>query len=194
MNPEPMAVLSEAAILAAAAAAPITAASRTDDIPARWDERTILTTMLDYARDTVHVKCAGLTGDDARHAPLPGSPLTTIASLVSHLRWVEYYWIRVQLLGAEDRAPITEDDPDGEMRLGLSVPIARLLAEYRASCDQLRELVAPLDLDTPSRGTLSWRDEPVTLRWILLHLIEETARHNGHIDILREMADGVTGR
>ena len=49
-------------------------------------------------------------------------------------------------------------------------------------------------LDTASRGTLSWRAEPVTLRWVLLHLIEETARHNGHIDILREMADGVTGR
>jgi uncharacterized damage-inducible protein DinB len=194
MNPESMAVLSDSAILAAAAAAPITAASRTDDIPARWDERTVLATMLDYARDTVHVKCAGITDEDARRAPLPGSPLTTIASLVSHLRWVEYYWIRVQLLGEQDHAPITEDDPDGEMRLGLSVPIARLLAEYRASCDQLRELVAPLELDTPSKGTLSWRDEPVTLRWILFHLIEETARHNGHIDILREMADGVTGR
>jgi hypothetical protein len=51
-----------------------------------------------------------------------------------------------------------------------------------------------MDLDTASRGTLSWRAEPVTLRWVLLHLIEETARHNGHIDILREMTDGVTGR
>jgi hypothetical protein len=79
------------------------------------------------------------------------------------------------------------------MRLALEVPLGRLLAEYRASCDQLRQLVAPLDLDTASRGALSWRSEPVTLRWVLMHLIEETARHNGHIDILREMADGVTG-
>ena len=54
-------------------------------------------------------------------------------------------------------------------------------------------MVASLDLDTPSRGKLAWRTEPVTLRWILFHLTEETARHNGHIDILREMADGVTG-
>jgi hypothetical protein len=76
----------------------------------------------------------------------------------------------------------------------LSIPLARLLAEYRASCEQLRQLVAPLALDTSSRGTMSWRTEPVTLRWVLLHLIEETARHNGHIDILREMADGATGR
>jgi uncharacterized damage-inducible protein DinB len=192
MNPP--AILSEDLIRAAAAAAPVTASSRTDDIPPSWDERTVLASMLDYVRDTVHVKCAGLTDEQARRAPLPGSPLTTISSLVSHLRWVEYYWIRVVLLGEQDQAPITDDDPDAEMRLALSIPLARLLAEYRASCEQLRQLVAPLDLDTSSRGTLSWRTEPVTLRWVLLHLIEETARHNGHIDILREMADGVTGR
>jgi uncharacterized damage-inducible protein DinB len=192
MNPP--AILSEDLIRAAAAAAPVTASSRTDDIPPSWDERTVLASMLDYVRDTVHLKCAGLTDEQARRAPLPGSPLTTISSLVSHLRWVEYYWIRVVLLGEQDQAPITDDDPDAEMRLALSIPLARLLAEYRASCEQLRQLVAPLDLDTSSRGTMSWRTEPVTLRWVLLHLIEETARHNGHIDILREMADGVTGR
>lgn len=192
MNPP--AILSEDLIRAAAAAAPVTASSRTDDIPPSWDERTVLASMLDYVRDTVHVKCAGLTDEQARRAPLPGSPLTTISGLVSHLRWVEYYWIRVVLLGELDQAPITDDDPDAEMRLALSIPLARLLAEYRASCEQLRQLVAALDLDTSSRGTLSWRTEPVTLRWVLLHLIEETARHNGHIDILREMADGVTGR
>jgi uncharacterized damage-inducible protein DinB len=192
-TPAPI-VLSENLVRAAAAAPPITASSRTDDIPASWDERAVLTTMLAYVRDTVHVKCAGLSDEQARLAPLSGSPLTSIASLVSHLRWVEYYWIRVVLLGEPDQAPITEDDPDAEMRLGLRVPLTRLLAEYRASCDQLTELVAPLDLGTESRGTLSWRQEPVTLRWVLMHLIEETARHNGHIDILREMADGQTGR
>jgi len=55
--------------------------------------------------------------------------------------------------------------------------------------------VASLDLDTSSRGDLGeWRTEPVTMRWILLHLIEETARHNGHLDVLRELADGARGR
>lgn len=194
MDPDSEPVLSEDLVRAAAAAPPITASSRTDDVPLTWDERTVLTTMLEYVRDTVHVKCAGLTDEQARRAPLPGSPLTAVSSLVSHLRWVEYYWIRVILLGEEDHMPITEEDPDAEMRLGLDVPLARLLAEYRASCTQLNALVAPLDLDTPSRGALSWRDEPVTLRWVLFHLIEETARHNGHLDILRELADGVTGQ
>ena len=79
------------------------------------------------------------------------------------------------------------------MRVALDIPITQLLADYRAACDRHREMVASLDLDTPSKGRLSWRDEPVTLRWILSHLVEETSRHNGHIDILREMADGVKG-
>jgi uncharacterized damage-inducible protein DinB len=168
--------------------------TRTDDIPASWDERAILTTMLDYARDTVHAKCAGIAEPDARRAPLPGSPLTTISGLVSHLRWVEHHWIEVTLLGGPDQGPWTDGDPDREMRIATSIPIADLLDDYRSSCARHRELVAALDLDTPSKGVLEWRAEPVTLRWILFHLIEETARHNGHLDILRELADGVTGR
>jgi uncharacterized damage-inducible protein DinB len=170
-------------------------ASRTDDVPATWDERTIITTMLDYARDTVHAKCAGLADEPARRAPLPTSPLTTISGLVNHLRRVECYWIRVVLLGEPDAGPwVDDEDPDREMTMALDIPLERLLADYRASCDRHREIVAGLDLDMPSRGELSWRADPVTLRWILCHLIEETARHNGHLDILREMADGVTGR
>jgi len=167
--------------------------TRTDDVPAAWDERTMLTTFLDYARDTVHAKCAGRTDEHARLAPLPGSPLMTIAGLVSHLRWVEAGWIDGILLGGEVHAPWTDEDPDCDWRIAADVPLEQLLADYRASCARHRDLVASLDLDTPSKGELTWRTEPVTLRWILFHLIEETARHNGHIDILREMADGVKG-
>jgi uncharacterized damage-inducible protein DinB len=169
------------------------AAGRADDVPPSWDERTILTTFLDYARDTVHAKCAGLSDADARRAPLPGSPLMTISGLVSHLRWVESAWIEKNLLGGTITAPWTDDDPDREFRIAVEVPLTQLLAEYRAACARHRELVASLDLDTPSKGDL-WRAEPVTLRWVLLHLTEETARHNGHLDILRELADGARGR
>jgi uncharacterized damage-inducible protein DinB len=167
--------------------------SRTDDIPPSWDERTILTTFLDYVRDTVHAKCAGLPDADARRAPLPGSPLMTISGLVSHLRWVESSWIEARLLGRVIDPPWTADDPDREFRIAVQVPLAQLLADYRAACARHRDLVANLDLDTPSKGELGWRTEPVTLRWVLLHLTEETARHNGHIDILRELADGTRG-
>ena len=169
-------------------------AARADDIPTGWDERTILTTFLEYARDTVHAKCAGLADADARRAPLPGSPLMTVSGLVSHLRWIESSWIEKTLLGDTIDAPWTDEDPDREFRIAVEVPLTQLLAEYRAVCARHRDLVASLDLDTPSRGVLPWRAEPVTLRWILFHLIEETARHNGHIDILRELADGTRGR
>jgi uncharacterized damage-inducible protein DinB len=168
-------------------------AGRADDVPPSWDERTVLTTFLDYARDTVHAKCAGLSDADARRAPLPGSPLMTISGLVSHLRWVESAWIEKNLLGGTITAPWTDDDPDREFRIAVEVPLTQLLAEYRAACARHRELVASLDLDTPSKGGL-WQSEPVTLRWVLLHLTEETARHNGHLDILRELADGARGR
>lgn len=166
-------------------------ASRTDTPPA-WDERTMLATFLDYTRATVHAKCAGIAEDDARRAPLPGSPLMTISGLVSHLRWVEAGWFEHIFLGGDDLGPCTDEDPDREMRVAVEIPIVRLLAEYEAECARNRRLVASLDLDTLSKRKIR-SGEPVTLRWIIMHLIEETARHNGHIDLLREMADGVTG-
>jgi uncharacterized damage-inducible protein DinB len=164
---------------------------RRTDIPAGWDERTILTAFLDYVRATVHAKCEHLAEAVARRAPLPGSPLMTLSGLVSRLRWVEYFWFQVMLLGEEDYGPWTEEDPDREMRIAVAVPIAQLLEEYEAQCARYRDLVASLDLDTPSKRPVG--GQPVTLRWILFHLVEETARHNGHLDILRELADGVTG-
>lgn len=169
----------------------VTSAARTD-VPTAWDERTTLATLLDYARATVHAKCAGISEEDARRAPLSTSPLMTISGLVSHLRWVEYSWFEVVFLGQENEGPWTDDDPDREMRIATAIPIAELLADYESVCALYRELVASHDLDTQAKAALS-TGEKVTLRWILLHLIEETARHNGHIDILREMADGVTG-
>ncbi|GGX44178.1 DinB family protein [Streptomyces fructofermentans] len=166
--------------------------SERTDTPGSWDEQTTLAALLDYTRATVHAKCAGLSDADALGAPLPGSPLMTVAGLVSHLRWVEYYWIRVVFLGGEDILPGTEDDPDAEMRIAPGVPLGRLLAEYEAQCADFRVLVAGLDPDDRAKQPISGDRYP-TLRWILLHLVEETARHNGHLDILRELADGVTG-
>src|ERR1700683_2223677 len=122
---------------------------RADDVPPSWDERTVLTTFLDYARDTVHAKCAGLPDADARRAPLPGSPLMTISGLVSHLRWVESWWIEAIGLGGTIDAPWTEDDPDREFRIATGIPLTQLLAEYRAACARHSDLVAGLDLDTP---------------------------------------------
>lgn len=140
------------------------------DTPQDWDERSVLTTMLDYARATVRVKCEGLSDELARRAALPTSPLMTVSGLVSHVRWVEHSWIDHRFLDGPDLAPWTDEDLDGEFTMA----------------------VAGIDLDALSALPLRDGRRP-NLRWVLMHLVEETARHNGHIDVLRELADGTTG-
>ncbi|MDI3417724.1 DinB family protein [Streptomyces luteolus] len=162
------------------------------DMPSGWDERTMLSTFLDYARATAVAKCAGLSDEESGNAPLPGSPLMTPGGVLSHLRWVEHWWLDVVFLGEADRGPWTDEDPDREMRIGAELPLARLVEEYEEQSARFRELVAAHDLrdlaKNPVRGGTH-----VTLGWILMHLIEETSRHNGHLDILRELTDGATG-
>ncbi|MBT2439568.1 DinB family protein [Streptomyces sp. ISL-36] len=169
--------------------------TRRTDTPPSWDEYTQLTTFLDYARDTARAKCEGLSSEDARRAPLPLSPLMTVCGLISHLRWVEHHWLQVVFLGEEPAGPLTEvsdEDPDPEMRQALDIPLPRLLAEYEEQSARYRGLLSEHDLDTKaSRPVRDGRH--VDLRWIILHLIEETSRHNGHLDIVRELLDGRTG-
>jgi hypothetical protein len=162
------------------------------DTPTSWDERTTLTTFHDYVRATVLAKCEGLSSEDARRAPLATSPLMTVAGIVNHLRWNEHWWFEVMFLGDEDRGPWTDEDPDAEFKVALTMPLGRLLVEYEAQCERVRERIAGIDLDTLSKGKDS-RGGHLTLRWVIGHMTEETARHNGHLDILRELIDGTTG-
>jgi uncharacterized damage-inducible protein DinB len=163
------------------------------DMPPAYDERTMLNTFLDYVRLTVHAKCVGLTDVDAGTAPLSTSPLISISGLVNHLRWVEAHWIDVIFLGGESKSPSTSEDPDREMRIGPDQPIHELLAEYAEQCAGNSAVIAATDLDALSKFRSRTTGERFPLKWIVMHLIEETARHNGHIDLLREMADGVIG-
>jgi uncharacterized damage-inducible protein DinB len=162
------------------------------DPPNQGDERTLLTAFLDWHRATVRVKCEGLSEADAHRPVLPSSPLMTVAGLVSHLYWVERDWFERHFLGGPDGGPWTAEDPDAEMRVD-GVPLARLLEEYDAQCARSREIVAGHDLDAVEKDG-STRGGPVSLRWIVVHMIEETARHNGHLDAMRELLDGVTGQ
>jgi hypothetical protein len=116
----------------------------------------------------------------------------TICGLVSHLRWVEHGWFEVDFLGEPYQGLWTNDDPGRAWRTAAGIPIARLLADYESACARSREITMSSGLDAPSKQELG-DGRPFTLRYALLHLIEETSRHNGHLDILREMADGVTG-
>ncbi|MCL3819748.1 DinB family protein [Aeromicrobium wangtongii] len=164
--------------------------TRTDDIPDAYDERSVLLQMLHYTQDTAVAKVSSLSEELAHRAPLPESPLMTPVNLLNHLRWVERSWVNADLFGGEDEAPWTDEDPDAEFRQGEDLTVAEAIELYEQEAARTRATFAEVELDMVRRGG---REQPVTARWILLHLIEETARHNGHLDILRELADGSTG-
>jgi uncharacterized damage-inducible protein DinB len=165
--------------------------ARTDDIPEAFDERSILVQMLHYAQDTAVMKVSGLTEELARTSPLSTSPLMSPANILNHLRWVERSWVNHDLLGGEDDAPWSDEDPDAEWREGSELPVADVIDLYRAEAARTRALFSEIDLDRVRAGRRV--RQPVTARWILQHLIEETARHNGHLDVVRELLDGSTG-
>ncbi|WP_447003655.1 DinB family protein [Saccharothrix isguenensis] len=159
------------------------------ELPFTGDERTLLCGFLDYLRGTIELKCAGLSDEDACRSVLP-SQLNTAAGIVRHLRWVEHHWFDVALGGRPDTAPYTREDPDADWRVEPGETISRLIDDYAAQCTASRELVAGLDLDheVAFRG-----DKVLSVRWVLIHMIEETGRHAGHLDVVRELLDGVTG-
>jgi len=158
-------------------------------VPLTGSEREILTSQLDRQRAAVVGKCSGLTDEQARRVHLP-SELTTIAGLLAHLRLNEWFWFSVVLGGDEDTwKEKFEQDPDVEFRLTDDDTMDKLLAAYDAECARSREIVDKLDLD--HIGNLEGKE--VNVRWVITHMIEETARHAGHLDLLRELTDGLTG-
>ncbi|WP_026876874.1 DinB family protein [Jiangella gansuensis] len=156
------------------------------------DERAQLVGWLDLQRAIVHWKCEGLSEQDAHRPVLPTSPLMTMAGLVSHLRWTEHCWFEVLFLGrsAEPNPQFREPD-DGDMMVD-DVPLAQLLAEYERQCEISNEIVAAHSLDDVGRHP-DFRSGAASLRFMLTHMVEETARHAGHADIVRELLDGQKG-
>ena len=155
------------------------------------DERTQLVGWLDLQRAVIHWKCAGLSEEDAHRAVLPASPLMTMAGLVSHLRWVENLWFEIVLLGKPTKGPQFEGPEDADMMVD-GVPLAALLEDYERQCALSNEIIAAHSLDDRGRNT-EFKSGSASLRWILLHMIEETARHAGHADAIRELLDGQKG-
>jgi hypothetical protein len=152
--------------------------------PLTSDERTQLTGWLDLQRSFVRMKCEGLSETDTHRKVVPTSPLMTMAGLVAHLRWNEYSWFQLNLLGVPDtgQTPWTEGgDPDAEMFVD-DVPLASLLDDYDAECARSNLAIASLSLDDVEQGPYAVKGEAASLRYILCHMIEETARHVGHLD------------
>lgn len=166
------------------------------DPPDSGSERDLLTAYLDFQRETVLRKAEGLTAEQLA-TPIPSSSLT-LAGLLNHLALVEDTWFRVRYAGLPDdelwAGHDWDADPEYDFRTAVDLTPEELRARYADACARSREVVAAAaSLDELSVGTSSRTGNRWDLRWVLLHLIEETARHAGHADLLREAIDGVTG-
>ncbi len=159
-------------------------AGRRFPIP-RPDDRQVLEQWLDWQRATVRAKCAGVADDEARRSLIPTSPELTMAGIVAHLTGVERHWLVRSFLDE----PIPQQ-PGGWG--GPELPLAELLDAYDTQCDRSRQIAAAHELDEPERYAPEGLPI-VSLRWILGHLLQETARHLGHLDLLRELTDGSRG-
>jgi hypothetical protein len=160
----------------------------TDHLGARADERTMLDGFLDWYRSVVERKVADLALDDATRVMTP-TGLTPLG-VVAHLAAVEVGWF-VETFAGEPVDPVWDDH--GSFRLRRDDTVASVVAEYREACDRSRTIAASAPtLDQLGVRTNELRGD-VTLRWILVHMIEETARHAGHLDLMREQIDGRTG-
>ena len=155
-------------------------------------ERESLDAWLEFHRATVLQKVEGLDPEQLCRRSAPPSTLSPLG-IVRHLGVVEDYWLREVLLGEEQPDPYcTPENPDGDLLDGTPATAEADLAAYRERVAAVRDAQASwTDLDAPVRGRVG--DRPLNLRWILVHMIEEYARHVGHLDLLREAIDGRTG-
>jgi uncharacterized damage-inducible protein DinB len=157
-------------------------------VPFTGDEKQSLQVSLDRHRDAVLWKLEGLDDADLRRAMTPSG--TNLLGLVKHLAAVEYGWF-CQTFGREtEPLPFDEDDPEADMRARPDETTEEVLAFYGRARAVSDKVIEELDLD--QTGT-AWFGDAVSMRWVLIHMVEETARHAGHADIVRELIDGMTG-
>lgn len=156
------------------------------------DERTALEQWIDFHRDTLLQKCAGLSAEQLKQRSVPPSGLSLLG-LVRHLTEVERWWFRMHANGEDIGFPFDPDQTGADFSDVDGADAEADLAVYREEIEAARVAVADkdLELEVPSRGDHPERTRNV--RWIFLHMIEEYARHNGHADLLRESIDGATG-
>ena len=156
--------------------------------PEEGGERETLTAMLDFLRATVVTKVSGLTDEQAFATPVPPSTLTP-AGLVKHLAGVERFWFSIDFAGLDLPWPWPEDDPHGGFPIRDGDTLDAIVDDYVRECERSRAAIAGADLDEQALGD----GVSFNLRYALVHMVEETARHCGHLDLLREATDGQTG-
>jgi hypothetical protein len=156
--------------------------------PLTGSEKETLQVSLDSHREVVLWKLDGLDDERLRRPMTPSG--TNLLGLVKHLGSVEYGWFCDTFGRESDAIVFDESDPDADMRAGPDETTQDITGYYRRAWAAANAVIQELDLtDT---GT-AWSGETVSLRWVIVHMIEETARHAGHMDILRELLDGTTG-
>jgi hypothetical protein len=161
------------------------------EFPYVADERTMLENWLEYHRSTLLWKCAGLTAEQLKMRSVEPSTLSLLG-LIRHMTEVERSWFRRVLARDTSAGPVYYDaaHPDGDFDGADGADASADLDAYLAEVDTVRRVAAGFDsLDAVGDR----RGEDVSLRWILVHMIEEYARHNGHADLLRQRIDGATG-
>jgi len=166
--------------------------------PISADERSMLAGYLDYQRGTLVWKASGLTQAQLAQPTVPSAELT-VGGLVKHMALVEDSWFTDRFAGNGLPEPWASvdwgADRDWEFHTAADDTPEQLLAQYAESCERSRAVLAGAEsLDTFIVNTNPNDPRPgFSLRWMLVHMIEETARHNGHVDLLREAIDGLTG-
>lgn len=153
------------------------------------DEREALTQQLDFHHATLLRKLEGLEDEPLRR-PMTVSGLSLLG-LVKHLAETEHGWF-LKIYGGLPEPDLfpADGDPDAEFRVGPEETADDLVGQYLRTCERARAVVAAGGLDDVV--TTPW-DVEVNLRAIMVHMVQETARHNGHADIIREAIDGTTG-
>jgi uncharacterized damage-inducible protein DinB len=160
------------------------------EIPRAADERGTLLAFLEWQRATLARKCEGLTAAQLRERAVAPSTLSLLG-LVRHLADVERGWFRRTL--ALEQVPdvfASPADPDGDFNGVDQADPEEAFTAWRTECERARQIVATRSLDQTGRNRAG---TAISLRWILVHMIEEYSRHNGHADLLRQRIDGATG-
>jgi uncharacterized damage-inducible protein DinB len=158
-------------------------------VPVAGTEKEMLQVSLDRHRDVVLWKLEGLDDAQVRRVLVPSG--TSMLGLVKHLAATEYGWFGLQFEREHEPLPFDDDgDEDADFKLGPAETTADVLAFYERARTFADKTIDELDLEATGAG---WADRELSLRWVLIHMIEETARHAGHMDILRELVDGTTG-
>lgn len=148
-----------------------------------------LTQRLDFLRASAVRKAAGLTDEQAFARPVPASDLT-VGGVTKHLTCTERWWFSIDFAALDVPWPWPDDDPHGCFPIRDDDTIDGIIDEYVAECERSRSAIAGASLDAMAKGD----DMHFNLRYALTHMIEETARHCGHLDLLRESIDGATGQ